>query len=30
MLKISKGFFLEDAELLDSMAVELQQRLEGE
>lgn len=30
VLKISKGFFREDAELLDSMAVELQQRLEGE
>ncbi len=27
ILKISKGFFLEDAELLDSIAVELQQRL---
>lgn len=27
VLKISKGFFLEDAELLDSMAVELEQRL---
>ncbi|MFR2586946.1 TorD/DmsD family molecular chaperone [Adlercreutzia equolifaciens] len=28
ILKISKGFFLEDAELLDSMAVELENRLE--
>lgn len=27
VLKISKGFFLEDAELLDSMAIELEQRL---
>lgn len=27
ILKISKGFFLEDAELLDSIAVELEQRL---
>ena len=28
VLKISKGFFLEDAELLDAIAVELEQRLE--
>lgn len=28
-LKVSKGFFLEDAELLDSIAVELEQRLEA-
>lgn len=27
VLKVSKGFFLEDAELLDSMAVELERRL---
>ncbi|KAB1648536.1 molecular chaperone TorD family protein [Adlercreutzia muris] len=30
VLKISKGFFLEDAELLKSIAVELEQRLEDE
>lgn len=30
ILKISKGFFLEDAELLRSIAVELEQRLEEE
>lgn len=29
ILKISKGFFLEDAELLDAIAVELEQRLEA-
>lgn len=29
VLKISKGFFLEDAELLDAIAVELEQRLEA-
>ncbi|MEY8459859.1 molecular chaperone TorD family protein [Eggerthellaceae bacterium 24-137] len=28
ILKVSKAFFLEDAELLDSMAVELEQRME--